>query len=307
MNEKKKKHKALKIAGIIIGVLLCAALVAGFALVQTMNKRVEEQNSVLQKSDDQLIGERLTIERDGQAPVEGNIYIPDAAGEPLPLMINIHGGAFIAGDADSLDTQSDRISKNNHVVVFTVDYTLLKPIDMILSSEKKIQYQIDEVCDAVQYLTDNADEYHINPDRVIIMGYSAGGHLALGATNQLIGEGFPVYAQIIGYGELGNGIERYNAIPDGRKALCNTLIVFTGTGDFVSESMREYYDLLLENSVPVSKLEFPNANHGFLEENNPEYANAEESEGRSPEQETYMHEAEAQITEWLSGLESANQ
>ena len=238
-------------------------------------------------------------------PVEGNMYIPDDTDESLPLIINIHGGAFIAGDADSLDIQSDRISENNHAVVFTVDYTLLKPIDMVFSSERKIGYQIDEVCDAVTYLADHTDEYGIDPDRVIIMGYSAGGHLALGATNHLIGEGFPVYAQAIGYGQLGNGVELYDAVLDERKALCNTLIVFIGAGDFISESMREYYDLLLENSVPVSKLKLPNANHGFLEENNPEYANVEESEGRSPEQETYMYEAEAQITEWLAGLDSA--
>jgi len=64
VGEKKEKHKALKTVGIVLITLVCIALVVGFALVQTMNKRVEEQTSVLQKSDDQLIGTRMTIVRD---------------------------------------------------------------------------------------------------------------------------------------------------------------------------------------------------------------------------------------------------
>ncbi|MBP3198400.1 MAG: alpha/beta hydrolase fold domain-containing protein [Butyrivibrio sp.] len=51
--------------------------------------------------------------------VDLNLYLIND-GEMHPLVINIHGGAFIAGDADTLDTQSNRISKNWNVNVVTV-------------------------------------------------------------------------------------------------------------------------------------------------------------------------------------------
>ena len=79
------------------------------------------------KSDEELIGTHFYVPRDGKESVDVNLYIPDrAAGELLPMVFNLHGGAFIAGDADTLDTQSDRIAKDWNAVVVTVNYKLAK-------------------------------------------------------------------------------------------------------------------------------------------------------------------------------------
>ena len=59
------------------------------------------------KSDEELIGEHLYINRDGTDDVYINLYRFESD-EPVPLVINLHGGAFVAGDADTLDTQNDR-------------------------------------------------------------------------------------------------------------------------------------------------------------------------------------------------------
>ena len=82
-------------------------------------------------------------------------------------MINVHGGAFVAGDADTLDTQSDRIAKAWGCTVVTVNYKLMK--DGITK-----QYAVDEVKDTVKYMTAHADEYGIDSTRIFLLGYSAG-------------------------------------------------------------------------------------------------------------------------------------
>ena len=53
------------------------------------------------------------IQRDGKASVKANLYVPDNIGdELLPVVFNIHGGGFVGGDADVLDTQSERIAND---------------------------------------------------------------------------------------------------------------------------------------------------------------------------------------------------
>lgn len=78
--------------------------------------RAEDQKR-MSKPDDELIGEYFYMKKSGKDDADLNLYMIEAT-QNLPHIINIHGGAFIASDADTLDTQSDRISKNfnSHVV-----------------------------------------------------------------------------------------------------------------------------------------------------------------------------------------------
>lgn len=68
------------------------------------------------KSDEELLGVRFEVPRDGKESEDVNLYIPKST-DILPVVFNIHGGAFIVGAADTLDTQSDRISKTWNVIV----------------------------------------------------------------------------------------------------------------------------------------------------------------------------------------------
>ena len=75
------------------------------------SKLREEDRKLMKKNDKTRIGKRFYINRKENSDIEMNLYIRSESNNYLPLLINIHGGAFIAGDADTLDTQSDRISK----------------------------------------------------------------------------------------------------------------------------------------------------------------------------------------------------
>lgn len=117
--------KVLKIIGIaaLVILILGIALVARLVITFLHDSKIQEQDQLLMvKSDEELLGEHIYIKRDGKGDVDVNYYFGD--GESLPLVINLHGGAFIAGDADTLDTQSNRISKSWGVNVATVNYSL---------------------------------------------------------------------------------------------------------------------------------------------------------------------------------------
>ena len=109
-------------------------------VIHDQKLQVEDQENMV-KNDEELIGKHFYMPRNGKEDVDLNLYFQND-GEKHPLIINIHGGAFIAGDADTLDSQSDRISKNWNSNVVTVNYKLMK-------GEYTKQYAVDEIKDTV--------------------------------------------------------------------------------------------------------------------------------------------------------------
>jgi acetyl esterase/lipase len=100
------------------------------------------------------------------------VYLPQD-GAKLPLIINIHGGAFKAG------------SKEQGVPVAWLrrGYAVAS-INYRLSQHAKFPAQIEDCKAAVRWLRAHAAEYRIDPDHIAAWGGSAGGHLAamLGTT-----------------------------------------------------------------------------------------------------------------------------
>ncbi|WP_236672202.1 alpha/beta hydrolase [Croceicoccus sp. YJ47] len=90
---------------------------------------------------------------------------------PRPLIVFVHGGAWVSGDkADSTGTAKIRHYTQAGYNFATINYRLLPDVD--------IRDQAQDVADAVAMLRDRADTLHIDPSRVVLMGHSAGGHLA---------------------------------------------------------------------------------------------------------------------------------
>ncbi len=102
-----------------------------------------------------------------------DLYLPapDASGGPArPLIIAIHGGAFIG--CDKYDSQLYPMLKGleRGYAVASINYRL--------SGEAGWPAQINDVKAAIQYLRANAPRYGIDPDRIALWGGSAGGYLA---------------------------------------------------------------------------------------------------------------------------------
>lgn len=97
-----------------------------------------------------------------------------------PLAIWVHGGGWKRGDKADFPTRNPNVAK----ALLEEGYALAS-INYRLSSEAQYPAPLEDSKDAVQFLLDNAKSYGIDPDRMVIMGRSAGGHLATLTATQL--------------------------------------------------------------------------------------------------------------------------
>ena len=99
-----------------------------------------------------------------------DIYRPGGLATPRPALIFIHGGGWSKGDkSDYLPYLIDYAQKG--YVTVTVSYRL--------SKVARFPAALEDIQDAVQWIRDHSGDYLIDPDRIALIGGSAGGHLAL--------------------------------------------------------------------------------------------------------------------------------
>ena len=98
-------------------------------------------------------------------------FIRPAAGDgPFPLVLWIHGGGWRAGSRQD-NHQGMRSVAGMGFTAASVTYRL--------TPKHHFPAQADDVRAALDYLQAHAEKYQIDPNRVVIVGGSAGGHLAL--------------------------------------------------------------------------------------------------------------------------------
>ena len=117
---------------------------------------------------DKVIGKREVIERDGKNPVEVIFYYPEKQ-ENMPVFVQVHGGGWVGMDAVDDDAYCDRLSKELGAFVVNVNYKRLY--------EESFPYCQEEVADVVRWLKKNAESLSIDPNRIVVSGGSAGGHI----------------------------------------------------------------------------------------------------------------------------------
>ena len=108
-----------------------------------------------------------------------DIYLPDEGNGPFPVILAIHGGAFMGGDkADIQVLPMLEALKRNYAVV-SINYRL--------SWEAIFPALIHDAKTAVRWVRSKADEFQFDPDRIAAWGGSAGGYLSLmlGVTQDL--------------------------------------------------------------------------------------------------------------------------
>lgn len=106
-----------------------------------------------------------------------DIYLPDEGDGPFPVIVSIHGGAFMGCDkADGQVLPMLEGLKRGYAVV-AANYRL--------STEAKFPAQIHDVKAAVRWIRVEAARYGFDPGRIAAWGGSAGGYLAtmLGVTS----------------------------------------------------------------------------------------------------------------------------
>lgn len=101
-----------------------------------------------------------------------DLYLPRSlkSDKPLPLVVNIHGGAFMAGDKSMGVGEVIGLVESGDYAAASINYRL--------SGQARWPAQIHDVKAAIRWLRANAAKYGLDPDRIGVIGASAGGHLA---------------------------------------------------------------------------------------------------------------------------------
>jgi len=113
-------------------------------------------------------------------------YIADNFREQVPLLVYVHGGGFSSGERDSEDivTFATKLAQRGYAVA-SISYRLtMKGIGFGCDVEvsKKIA-AIDsasyDISLAIKYILENDKKFHINKDKIILAGSSAGAETVL--------------------------------------------------------------------------------------------------------------------------------
>jgi acetyl esterase/lipase len=108
-------------------------------------------------------------EHDGTKLV-GDLYLPRGP-ERAPVLVAVHGGGWQIGDRKFYTHWGAYLAKNGYAV-FAIEYRLMKP------GVNAYPGAVYHVKAAVQYVRANASDLGINPERIGLIGDSAGAHLA---------------------------------------------------------------------------------------------------------------------------------
>jgi acetyl esterase/lipase len=99
-----------------------------------------------------------------------DVYLPDEGDGPFPVIMSIHGGAFMGCDkADEQVLPMLEGLKRGYAVI-AVNYRL--------SWEAIFPALVHDGKAAVRWIRANASRYHFDPDRIVAWGGSAGAYLA---------------------------------------------------------------------------------------------------------------------------------
>lgn len=114
-----------------------------------------------------------------------DITVPAKGKGPFPIIFWIHGGGWSSMSRKSciLDDTKEYLIYKGYAFI-SAEYTLVKHTDDGKAVSPKLG-MIHELKAAVRFIRANAGKYNLNPNYIVAMGESAGGHLALlmGTTN----------------------------------------------------------------------------------------------------------------------------
>ncbi len=101
-------------------------------------------------------------------PVLLDSSVPDGPG-PFPTVIVVHGGGFTGGSKTMYVTPMFQPLTTANFAWFSINYRLVPEVNL--------HGQVDDVLSAIQWVHDHAREYKVDPQRIALLGESAGAFL----------------------------------------------------------------------------------------------------------------------------------
>jgi acetyl esterase/lipase len=118
------------------------------------------------------IQEILNIEygTGGERKLHLDLYLPKGRTKSTPAVIFIHGGAWKSGKRSDMKFYCVKFAEKGYITA-TVTYRL--------TGEAPFPAAVHDVKCAVRWLRFNAVKYKLDPERIVVSGNSAGGHLSM--------------------------------------------------------------------------------------------------------------------------------
>ncbi|MEU9592117.1 alpha/beta hydrolase [Streptomyces sp. NPDC048193] len=115
---------------------------------------------------------------DGGRPLELDVWLPEETpGEPLPVVVFVHGGAWRTGLRDDPGPRFRTWRPGPFARLARAGFAVVCP-DYRLSGEAVFPAPLHDLGAALEWLRTRAADLGIDPERVVAWGESAGGHLA---------------------------------------------------------------------------------------------------------------------------------
>ncbi|MHA1914742.1 MAG: carboxylesterase/lipase family protein [Promethearchaeota archaeon] len=115
------------------------------------------------------------LEHESEDCLNLNIWTPAADGKKRPVMVWIHGGAFITGSGCHEFYDGSALTKRGNVVIVTINYRLGALGYLYIPGATANVGQLDQIA-ALKWVHNNIEAFGGDPDNVTIFGESAGGY-----------------------------------------------------------------------------------------------------------------------------------
>ena len=191
----------------------------------------ESLNELLITDKSEPVGEvqDLTIAGPNEEGVPVRIYTPEGSG-PFPVLVYFHGGGWVKGNLETHDDLCRSLTNDIGVATVSVDYR--RP------PEHPFPAGLEDCYAVTRWVTEYADAFDGDPDRIAVGGESAGGNLA--AAVSLLArdrDGPSLDHQILLYPVLDRDLERQSYVEKGEDY------------NLTTSSMEWYWDHYLVNEV----------------------------------------------------------
>jgi acetyl esterase/lipase len=213
------------------------------------------------------VEKNVVFGKGGAMDMRLDIYRPRPGVEKRTATIHLHGGGFTGGNKEQL---SERI-----LPYAMAGYTAISA-DYRLTSQGSWPAMIQDVKAAIRWTRANAARLNIDPARIVVVGYSAGGYLALTAAgtpnrSELEGDGgnagvpTQVAACVAYYAVTEKGPPPSSAATSYISASFPPTVLFHGVADTTVpiESSQRFFQLLREAQVPSEFHSFAGVAHIF--------------------------------------------
>ena len=223
-------------------------------------------------------------------PLTLDVYRPQKVGR-FPVIVQIHGGSWQHGEPGDHSDFAEWLT-NSGYVVFSIDYRR--------APETRWPGQLADVDSALAWINAHSNEYEADTTRIVLLGQSAGGHLALLAAYSKQRPGVrgvisyygpidlaaayrnpprpdPIGVRDIEEAFIGGPPDKFpaeyaDASPmsyasaDRARSLPPTLLIYGGRDNVVeAKYARLFAEKLNESGTSAAYLEIPWAEHGFDE------------------------------------------